>query len=98
MTEVCLEAGGGGFASLLSDGGRGIRSTKAEKRRKRRATPKYRHLHASRERIRVEAFNSAFAALRVLLPTLPVDKKLSKIEILRLAIAYIRYLAHLVQL
>lgn len=55
---------------------------------------KYRTAHATRERIRVEAFNAAFAALRRLLPTLPPDKKLSKIEILRLAICYIAYLNH----
>ncbi|OPJ66612.1 hypothetical protein AV530_016634 [Patagioenas fasciata monilis] len=65
-----------------------------EKRRRRRATAKYRSAHATRERIRVEAFNLAFAELRKLLPTLPPDKKLSKIEILRLAICYISYLNH----
>ena len=37
----------------------------------------------------LQAFNSAFGTLRELLPTLPPDKKLSKIEILRLAICYI---------
>ncbi|EHH15090.1 hypothetical protein EGK_01133 [Macaca mulatta] len=63
-------------------------------RRRRRATAKYRSAHATRERIRVEAFNLAFAELRKLLPTLPPDKKLSKIEILRLAICYISYLNH----
>ncbi|RXM93793.1 Helix-loop-helix protein 2 [Acipenser ruthenus] len=68
--------------------------TREEKRRRRRATAKYRSAHATRERIRVEAFNVAFAELRKLLPTLPPDKKLSKIEILRLAICYISYLNH----
>lgn len=48
--------------------------------------------------VRVESFNSAFAQLRVLLPTLPPDKKLSKIEILRLSIAYIAYLDNLLSL
>ncbi|KOB70442.1 Helix-loop-helix protein, partial [Operophtera brumata] len=56
--------------------------SREERRRRRRATLKYRTAHATRERIRVEAFNAAFAALRRLLPTLPPDKKLSKIEIL----------------
>ncbi|KAK7939241.1 hypothetical protein WMY93_002567 [Mugilogobius chulae] len=65
-----------------------------ERRRRRRATPKYRCAHASRERVRVLAFNVAFAELRKLLPILPPDKKLSKIEILRLAIRYISYLSH----
>ncbi|KAI2806712.1 Helix-loop-helix protein 1 [Blomia tropicalis] len=70
------------------------RLTREERRRRRRATAKYRLAHATRERIRVEAFNVAFAQLRHLLPTLPPDKKLSKIEILRLAICYIGYLNH----
>ncbi|PKU36739.1 helix-loop-helix protein 2 [Limosa lapponica baueri] len=69
-------------------------TSREEKRRRRRATAKYRSAHATRERIRVEAFNLAFAELRKLLPTLPPDKKLSKIEILRLAICYISYLNH----
>ncbi|KAK6033708.1 Helix-loop-helix DNA-binding domain protein [Ostertagia ostertagi] len=69
--------------------------SKAERRKRRRATPKYRNLHATRERIRVESFNMAFAQLRSLLPTLPVEKKLSKIEILRLSISYISFLSKL---
>ncbi|XP_014275859.1 helix-loop-helix protein 1 [Halyomorpha halys] len=68
--------------------------SREERRRRRRATAKYRTAHATRERVRVEAFNVAFAELRKLLPTLPPDKKLSKIEILKLAICYIAYLNH----
>uniref|UniRef100_A0AAG5D3S9 BHLH domain-containing protein n=2 Tax=Anopheles atroparvus TaxID=41427 RepID=A0AAG5D3S9_ANOAO len=68
--------------------------SREERRRRRRATLKYRTAHATRERIRVEAFNVAFTELRKLLPTLPPDKKLSKIEILKLAICYISYLNH----
>ncbi|XP_018337179.1 PREDICTED: helix-loop-helix protein 1-like isoform X1 [Trachymyrmex septentrionalis] len=71
--------------------------SREERRRRRRATQKYRTAHATRERVRVEAFNLAFAELRKLLPTLPPDKKLSKIEILRLAICYIAYLNHVLQ-
>ena len=72
--------------------------SREERRRRRRATQKYRTAHATRERIRVEAFNVAFADLRKLLPTLPPDKKLSKIEILRLAISYISYLTDVLEL
>lgn len=72
--------------------------TREERRRRRRATLKYRTAHATRERLRVEAFNVAFGELRKLLPTLPPDKKLSKIEILRLAICYISYLNHVLEL
>lgn len=71
--------------------------SREERRRRRRATQKYRTAHASRERIRVEAFNVAFSELRKLLPTLPPDKKLSKIEILKLAICYIAYLNHVLE-
>ncbi|XP_049841778.1 helix-loop-helix protein 1-like, partial [Schistocerca gregaria] len=78
---------GGGGDSLLP-------LSREERRRRRRATQKYRTAHATRERIRVEAFNVAFCELRRLLPTLPPDKKLSKIEILKLAICYIAYLNH----
>lgn len=71
--------------------------TREERRRRRRATLKYRTAHATRERVRVEAFNVAFTDLRKLLPTLPPDKKLSKIEILKLAICYIAYLNHVLE-
>ncbi|XP_070400557.1 helix-loop-helix protein 1-like [Nothobranchius furzeri] len=71
--------------------------SREERRRSRRATAKYRFAHASRERVRVVAFNMAFTELRNLLPTLPPDKKLSKIEILRLAVCYISYLNHVLE-
>ena len=37
--------------------------------------------------------NSAFVTLRTLIPTEPADRKLSKIETLRLATSYISHLA-----
>ncbi|KFV14948.1 Helix-loop-helix protein 1 [Tauraco erythrolophus] len=100
--SVFSDCGGGrGGSAQEPRGGRGKAVKKdlqhlsrEERRRRRRATAKYRTAHATRERIRVEAFNMAFAELRKLLPTLPPDKKLSKIEILRLAICYISYLNH----
>ncbi|XP_067416395.1 helix-loop-helix protein 1 [Emydura macquarii macquarii] len=95
------EAGSVGLCaqSRLAEPGEALKKdlqhlSREERRRRRRATAKYRTAHATRERIRVEAFNMAFAELRKLLPTLPPDKKLSKIEILRLAICYISYLNH----
>ena len=95
------------MTSSSNTSGRGCRSranqenaqlSREERRRRRRATAKYRTAHATRERLRVEAFNVAFGELRKLLPTLPPDKKLSKIEILRLAICYISYLNHVLEL
>lgn len=49
----------------------------------------------SRERWRQQNVNSAFSELRKLLPCHPVDKKLSKNEILRLTIRYINFLMEL---
>lgn len=51
----------------------------------------------SRERWRQQNVNSAFSELRRLLPTHPPDKKLSKSEILRFAIKYIRLLSQVVE-
>ncbi|XP_046753384.1 helix-loop-helix protein 1 [Diprion similis] len=88
----------GGHGAMVHSVGPGSGTlSREERRRRRRATQKYRTAHATRERVRVEAFNLAFAELRKLLPTLPPDKKLSKIEILRLAICYIAYLNHVLE-
>ncbi|KAG7520599.1 transcription factor 15 [Solea senegalensis] len=48
----------------------------------------------ARERGRTQSVNTAFSALRTLIPTEPVDRKLSKIETLRLASSYISHLAN----
>ncbi|XP_051788377.1 transcription factor 15 [Erpetoichthys calabaricus] len=52
----------------------------------------------ARERDRTQSVNSAFSALRTLIPTEPVDRKLSKIETLRLASSYIAHLANVLLL
>lgn len=48
-----------------------------------------------RERWRQQSVNLAFTELRQLLPTYPPDKKLSKVEILRTAVKYIKFLDNL---
>ncbi|XP_030199878.1 helix-loop-helix protein 2 [Gadus morhua] len=94
--------GPGGAAAAAGEEGpghaRSLSLSREERRRRRRTTARYRSAHASRERVRVEAFNGAFGDLRDLLPILPPDKKLSKIEILRLAMCYISYLSHVLEL
>jgi len=85
-------------SSAVAAAGTGVHGSRQERRRHRRATERYRTAHATRERVRVEAFNAAFGRLRRMLPTLPPDKKLSKIEILRLAICYITFLDHVLEL
>ncbi len=73
-------------------------------RRKRRMSPinssnkltsnvkwiKPRYLANQRERDRTHSVNSAFVELRHLIPTEPADRKLSKIETLRLAFIKMR--------
>ncbi len=53
---------------------------------------KPRCLANQRERDRTHSVNSAFVELRHLIPTEPADRKLSKIETLRLAVSYINHL------
>ena len=50
-----------------------------------------------RERWRQQNVNMAFSELRKLLPTYPPDKKLSKVDILRSSIRYIRFLDNVLQ-
>ncbi|XP_023670410.1 basic helix-loop-helix transcription factor scleraxis [Paramormyrops kingsleyae] len=53
-----------------------------------------RNVANARERDRTNSVNSAFSALRTLIPTEPADRKLSKIETLRLASSYISHLGN----
>ncbi|GAB0086564.1 transcription factor 15 [Sergentomyia squamirostris] len=54
---------------------------------------KQRYQANARERYRTHSVNSAFNTLRLLIPTEPKNRKLSKIETLRLAKSYISHLA-----
>ena len=60
-------------------------------RAKRRATAN------ARERVRMNDMNQAFDTLRDLIPNYPAGRKLSKIDTLRLAKAYIKDLADLLR-
>ncbi|XP_059183977.1 transcription factor 15 [Centropristis striata] len=59
---------------------------------------KQRQAANARERYRTHSVNTAFTALRTLIPTEPADRKLSKIETLRLASSYISHLANVLLL
>ncbi|KAK3912126.1 Pancreas transcription factor 1 subunit alpha, partial [Frankliniella fusca] len=50
-----------------------------------------------RERRRMQSINSAFEGLRAHIPTLPYEKRLSKVDTLKLAIGYIGFLGDLVR-
>ena len=60
--------------------------------KQRRFSIRQRQVANQRERDRTHSVNSAFLLLRSLIPTDPVDRKLSKIETLRLAGSYISHL------
>lgn len=49
-----------------------------------------------RERKRMQSINDAFEGLREHIPTLPYEKRLSKVDTLRLAIGYINFLHEMV--
>uniref|UniRef100_G3UEX6 Pancreas transcription factor 1 subunit alpha n=1 Tax=Loxodonta africana TaxID=9785 RepID=G3UEX6_LOXAF len=81
-------------AAVLSPAGRlrglsGVRS-EAELQQLRQAAN-------VRERRRMQSINDAFEGLRSHIPTLPYEKRLSKVDTLRLAIGYINFLSELVQ-
>nr|ABY77004.1 paraxis [Scyliorhinus canicula] len=59
---------------------------------------KHRQAANARERDRTHSVNTAFSALRTLIPTEPPDRKLSKIETLRLASSYISHLGNILLL
>lgn len=50
-----------------------------------------------RERRRMQSINEAFEGLRTHIPTLPYEKRLSKVDTLKLAISYIQFLADLLK-
>ncbi|XP_034038113.1 transcription factor 15 [Thalassophryne amazonica] len=96
--EEEAESGGGG-------GGGG--GAPRRRRRRRRSSggdarasgaSKQRQAANARERDRTHSVNTAFTALRTLIPTEPADRKLSKIETLRLAASYISHLANVLLL
>ncbi|XP_066855740.1 transcription factor 15-like [Anser cygnoides] len=72
------------------------------RRRRRRAAAggggRQRAAANARERDRTQSVNTAFSALRTLIPTQPANRKLSKVETLRLASSYISHLANVLLL
>ncbi|XP_072506353.1 pancreas transcription factor 1 subunit alpha [Notamacropus eugenii] len=104
----CLAYPCSGSASVLSPGGRlrGLSSAAAaaaaaaRRRRRVRSEAELQQLRQAanvRERRRMQSINDAFEGLRSHIPTLPYEKRLSKVDTLRLAIGYINFLSELVQ-
>ncbi|XP_037076412.1 pancreas transcription factor 1 subunit alpha-like [Pollicipes pollicipes] len=73
-------------------------ATRRRRRRRSGATQQVHQRHAAnmRERRRMQSINDAFEGLRTHIPTLPYEKKLSKVDTLRLAIGYISFLGEMI--
>merc|ERR1712038_1899705 len=65
------------------------------KRRRRLNNPSQRKAANIRERRRMMNLNDSFDRLRTQIPTFPYEKRLSRIETLRLAISYISFMDEL---
>ncbi|XP_053633084.1 pancreas transcription factor 1 subunit alpha-like [Cherax quadricarinatus] len=78
-----------------------LASSVRESRRRRRMCPlaqvRQRQAANMRERRRMASINDAFEGLRAHIPTMPYEKRLSKVDTLRLAIGYITFLSDMVE-
>uniref|UniRef100_A0A3P9IUU2 Scleraxis bHLH transcription factor b n=1 Tax=Oryzias latipes TaxID=8090 RepID=A0A3P9IUU2_ORYLA len=88
--KMCVGGGGGGLGAMVGRLGTPGSSPNVEVRQRTAAN--------ARERDRTNSVNTAFTALRTLIPTEPADRKLSKIETLRLASSYISHLGNVLLL
>ncbi|XP_043193590.1 pancreas transcription factor 1 subunit alpha-like [Amphibalanus amphitrite] len=89
---------GGGADGDGGSGGGGDAGSRRRRRRRSGATQQVHQRHAAnmRERRRMQSINDAFEGLRTHIPTLPYEKKLSKVDTLRLAIGYISFLGEMI--
>ncbi|XP_071185458.1 basic helix-loop-helix transcription factor scleraxis [Salvelinus alpinus] len=88
----------GSGCSPQGGGREGARQRERGCSRRLQGVSKQRQAANARERDRTHSVNTAFTALRTLIPTEPADRKLSKIETLRLASSYISHLANVLLL
>ncbi|XP_030309935.1 transcription factor 15-like [Calypte anna] len=91
--EGSVKDGRGAAGALRAVGGPPV-----SVRRRRRGGGGRRAAANARERDRTHSVNAAFGALRRLIPTRPSDRRLSKVETLRLASSYISHLANVLLL
>ncbi|XP_061671883.1 fer3-like protein [Syngnathoides biaculeatus] len=81
----------------INQGGRGGGGRPGRSRRRRIITVVQRQAANVRERRRMFSLNEAFDALRKKVPTFAYEKRLSRIETLRLAIVYISFMKDLLE-
>ncbi|KAG8443259.1 hypothetical protein GDO86_011893 [Hymenochirus boettgeri] len=90
----------GGFPYDCRDSVKGGGGLGIKRRRRIRSDKELQQLRQAanvRERRRMQSINDAFEGLRSHIPTLPYEKRLSKVDTLRLAIGYINFLSDLVR-
>uniref|UniRef100_UPI0037E7D37A transcription factor 15 n=1 Tax=Semicossyphus pulcher TaxID=241346 RepID=UPI0037E7D37A len=97
-TETGEAAGGGGDSRACAPRRRRRRRRRSDGDARLPGVSQQRQAANARERDRTHSVNTAFTALRTLIPTEPADRKLSKIETLRLASSYISHLANVLLL
>lgn len=93
LNFACLRRGGDGSGGSQKSS----MSASAKKIRRRVATLAQRRAANIRERRRMYNLNEAFDKLRRKVPTFAYEKRLSRIETLRLAITYIGFMTELLQ-
>ncbi|XP_076135681.1 basic helix-loop-helix transcription factor scleraxis [Alosa pseudoharengus] len=97
--SFCLDAASlGGLKATSRKRKLGCRPTQTGDARAFVTEYRQRNAANARERDRTNSVNTAFTALRTLIPTEPADRKLSKIETLRLASSYISHLGNVLLL
>ncbi|XP_077405818.1 fer3-like protein [Vanacampus margaritifer] len=82
---------------LMDSGGRGAGGGPGRSKRSRIITVVQRQAANVRERKRMFSLNEAFDTLRKKVPTFAYEKRLSRIETLRLAIVYIAFMKDLLE-
>lgn len=89
---------GGGLKALSAAAAAAAAAARRQRRRVRSEAELQQLRQAAnvRERRRMQSINDAFEGLRSHIPTLPYEKRLSKVDTLRLAIGYIHFLSELV--
>ncbi|XP_039187467.1 pancreas transcription factor 1 subunit alpha [Crotalus tigris] len=100
FTYECCELAASPRGSLKSLSAAAAAAAAARRRRRVRSEAELQQLRQAanvRERRRMQSINDAFEGLRSHIPTLPYEKRLSKVDTLRLAIGYINFLSELVQ-
>ena len=75
----------------LESSGKLIHKRKRYQRRSFVQQVQQRHAANLRERKRMQSINDAFEGLRHHIPTLPYEKRLSKVDTLRLTIGYVQF-------